>query len=688
MATERLGHDYHDGGSNKSQDTPERTRATDEDERRHRPKRRRVSRACDRCRHSKLKCNGALPQCGPCVKVGKPCLYGATMRRRGLRTGYVRALECLWGLVFQSIEGSETTVETLIAATSRKSFWVRDDMRDGSKGGKTPWETWKSSRVPHAIDTVLSANDNTDEEDPTSNLPAVPDQAKNPSLNWSVHGLSPSSSRAPPSSASQVLCQQCSAEAQEPAKLPDNTTASQSQMPLHKPVFAHQETQGSLPELPPNPVQLLNRYFSFTHSWLPIVERPAVYRSFFAYSMTPADQISDKRVSGETAVLWAIFAYVNKVHGSVNVGNEDTQLQQQEKLYTVARMAIPLEKEKDGSYSTGHVEALLILGLLHYTFCEWHTARNLVGKAILLASHSGLDQPGKCLIDQHRRVWLGSFVLDTLISAHTDTFPLLRPDHVKAFLPLNEGAADEWEPWNLHEALLPGIGAEMAELAAPTHALTVFSALTELICIMNDWICSRGIQRNHRTKRAISIWIHNLPEHIKMQVENILSTPSTLPPPNMVNLIMIHAVLVTETGCPELQTLLSTMDIYSGRFDQHVVPPTFNLLRNILPQQMETTGAICDLVAEVKKLRYGGVTGQSRANVEGANNASTEDPVSTAMPFYHKRAEASVALLFIRLIVFLFALNSLPRTVRLIITVPGQHYPIPPGSQSTTTSTH
>ena len=87
------------------------------------------------------------------------------IRRRGLTTGYVRALECLWGLVFQSIRGSEETVTTLLENTSRKAFWLRDDRHDASNRDEPPFEMWRLSRAPQLIDAILSSNDDTDDDD-------------------------------------------------------------------------------------------------------------------------------------------------------------------------------------------------------------------------------------------------------------------------------------------------------------------------------------------------------------------------------------------------------------------------------------------------------------------------------------------------------------------------------------------
>ena len=164
--------------------------ASDEDESASQHKRRRVSNACMQCRQSKLKCNGARPQCAACLKTKKSCSYEAPVRRRGLKSGYVRALECLWGLLFQSIEGSEQTVERLIAKTSRKAFWLRDETGDSTKPGESPLETWKSSKVSQALDALLSDTDDRGVHEGVTALADLHGQTDDVDLTWKWLGQS------------------------------------------------------------------------------------------------------------------------------------------------------------------------------------------------------------------------------------------------------------------------------------------------------------------------------------------------------------------------------------------------------------------------------------------------------------------------------------------------------------------
>ncbi|CAM1503521.1 Fc.00g011120.m01.CDS01 [Cosmosporella sp. VM-42] len=563
---------------------------SDEDESANPQKRRRVPKARNRCRQGKLKCNGAIPQSGTCLKAKKTCSYKPTMKKRGLRTGYVRALECLWGLVIQSIDGSESAVEKLIVNTSRKSSWVRDDLRDGPKGVEAPLETWKASRIPQAIDALLSANEDMDDDDLTTVLLNPPDQTKEIGFTWSVPDQSPSDHLSGYDGSVPVT---------------NGGALDQNQMEAKAPTTSNKTNKNELPELPQNTQKLLNRYFALTHNWLPIVERHAVYRSLFAYRKTSAVDSADNWKSGENAVLWAIFAYATMIYDPPGTGHDPTQnpTLSLDELYMSARNIIPLEKEDN--YSIGHVQTLLILGLLHYSSCQWSVARTVMGQAIILASHIGLDQIDNYQTDHHRRTWLGGFVLDTLTSANTGKPPQIRSHQVHTFLPIDEAGNEEWEPWHLQEALLPGVGTEMAE----------FGKLLELLCITNDWMCSTTSELNDGCKQALKIWDERLPAHIRTIFGvDAFSTASISPPANILNLYMIHAFLCTKLTCStstrllmglnpgqEWQTLINGMDRFFGRFDQRSIPASFNLLRNILPQKVTGKSAFCELIAELKK---------------------------------------------------------------------------------------
>ncbi|RJE19301.1 Quinic acid utilization activator [Aspergillus sclerotialis] len=117
------------------------------------PKRQRVSRACDSCRLKKDKCDGVQPVCSTCTSLNRPCTYNSNPKKRGVPTGYIRALESLLGLVFTKISGGEETILGLLRAENL--------LRRLAVTAKEPdesdvfYSSWKNSAVLKEIDKIL-----------------------------------------------------------------------------------------------------------------------------------------------------------------------------------------------------------------------------------------------------------------------------------------------------------------------------------------------------------------------------------------------------------------------------------------------------------------------------------------------------------------------------------------------------
>ncbi|KAI0132018.1 hypothetical protein BJ170DRAFT_679916 [Xylariales sp. AK1849] len=82
-------------------------------------KKRKASRACDRCNVQHQPCDNASPKCSVCERAGTDCTYNRPVRKRGPRTGYTAQYgERLWGLVLQANPAIEDLVlQTLASGT-------------------------------------------------------------------------------------------------------------------------------------------------------------------------------------------------------------------------------------------------------------------------------------------------------------------------------------------------------------------------------------------------------------------------------------------------------------------------------------------------------------------------------------------------------------------------------------------
>lgn len=66
-------------------------------------KKRKASRACDRCNSQHQPCDNATPKCSVCERAGTECTYNRPVRKRGPRSGYTgQNGERLWSIVLQA----------------------------------------------------------------------------------------------------------------------------------------------------------------------------------------------------------------------------------------------------------------------------------------------------------------------------------------------------------------------------------------------------------------------------------------------------------------------------------------------------------------------------------------------------------------------------------------------------------
>ncbi|OAX83953.1 hypothetical protein ACJ72_01674 [Emergomyces africanus] len=122
-------------------------------------KRKRVSKACNRCRSRKYRCDGLHPACLACQESGHGCSYDPILKKRGLPEGYVRGLEKLWALSIANIEGLEEVVLELLGskekASSRRSKLL--SLWNNEAASEKLHETWKSSGLYANVEELLAS---------------------------------------------------------------------------------------------------------------------------------------------------------------------------------------------------------------------------------------------------------------------------------------------------------------------------------------------------------------------------------------------------------------------------------------------------------------------------------------------------------------------------------------------------
>ncbi|KAJ2861381.1 hypothetical protein GGI22_002467, partial [Coemansia erecta] len=90
-------------------------------------KRQRVSRACDKCRRKKVKCDGKQPVCTHCEELGHQCTYLDATKKRGPPKGYIEVIETRLHKVEELIRG-------LVAANPDAARYIYDVLQNPASG--------------------------------------------------------------------------------------------------------------------------------------------------------------------------------------------------------------------------------------------------------------------------------------------------------------------------------------------------------------------------------------------------------------------------------------------------------------------------------------------------------------------------------------------------------------------------
>lgn len=254
--------------------------------------------------------------------------------------------------------------------------------------------------------------------------------------------------------------------------------------------------------LPQNVWDLLDHYYAFTHSWLPMSEHQDIMKLTYAY---PSSGLTTSSLSPEDAAahaeLWSILALAAYqmsqegmglcTSGQKRVGHEMTHptdsssyssTADEEAMRKVARDLVPSER---GIYNIRHVKALLLLALIEMGTKCWQAAWLLVGQAVRVAVDLGLlspEQPGGSPLNaasdpKAKHVILSCFILDQALGSRLARPPHLTPEHMSVEKIAEEGI-DEWSPWQDPE--------KRSATRLPVRALSTFNRIVECFMMPHD----------------------------------------------------------------------------------------------------------------------------------------------------------------------------------------------------------
>lgn len=377
-------------------------------------KRQRICRACDQCRRRKSKCDGAQPVCGICRSAGRTCTYEAGGGRRGLPSGYVRKLETALGLVFINIPNSEGILRGLLAECG------------DAKATDRAVAAWRNSQVNRGISQMLVPGCKE-----TSMEDSVEDEAEWEDLE--NRDIIPT------------------IESSEPF-IPTEEIPLQAQ-----PIIAAEPKDVLDVPIPNNTSDLLELYFTYTHCWFPILERRDLLRAMYTYPLrsTPRDETCH-------LVLWAVIAYSSVIHPDHNHGRPNSM----QIVHSIQRR-IPSQLDK---LELGHIQALLILVLLHLQVGDVKLAWVLVGQATRFVTMLPTSSKSRFLHTVHACI-----LLDNLASALLDRSPCLSLEEQLMYGPVEEDDVEEWDHWTARNGFTSN---------GPLRALSMFNAVRQLMQLL------------------------------------------------------------------------------------------------------------------------------------------------------------------------------------------------------------
>ncbi|KAL5049816.1 quinic acid utilization activator [Aspergillus fruticulosus] len=511
------------------------------------PKRQRVSRACDSCRSKKDKCDGAQPICSTCASLSRPCTYRANPKKRGLPTGYIRTLELLWGLVFSKIQGSEEVVRTLLRAANIPSHLAT--MGKEAEGSDTLLSSWKNSIVLKEIERLLTFLEQPDGDQERSARGEIESPAdiegssvlSPETLEWQLPDslgvasqsplpTGPSPVR-PPRSTITRLARDSGTQTIPLGEFEELTINGSSHDQPGVASNPHREDH----HLPPNPWPLLDIYFSYTQCWFPILEKHDILRT--AFRQADDDRYNSPSAAGDNAALWAVLALASIQQTSISATRQLSDLPEDRpdpsQLYAKARSLIPME---NGTHQLGHVQALLILSLIKLGQRDCAAAWMLVGQAVRTAQSLGLNDPSNAAVEEKtagrsKHVFLGCFVLETLVAAQIGQVPSLRKTELTKVGLINEDGLEEWHPWEDQTGLRP-VESSRSFQRGPLHALSTFNRLLSLMCILNELCCWRQTPANSMShletlERQLQLWVSALPKSYRIELQTVSAKPAS-----------------------------------------------------------------------------------------------------------------------------------------------------------------
>ncbi|KAK0610523.1 fungal-specific transcription factor domain-containing protein [Bombardia bombarda] len=446
-------------------------------------KRQRVSRACDQCRAAREKCDGKQALCAPCLSQNRPCAYSASPKKRGVQTGYIRTLELALAWLFEKVPGCEEALDVVLFQQGSQG----QDVLTGKdpRGTERLHKRWRRSRVHRGIDRILSGDNGLspfpDKRFPSEEASDIEGDASRAGSSLPAGPQSSDTGQGQLSSAPDRGTLRSSSIPPEPGpswQTPLPAIESHQTIHTHD-IGAPSSTSPRRLKLPANHWRLLDIYFSYTHSWLPILDKQALFQASYLYSDQGLLIVPEDSSSAVHAELWSALALASfqdaassKSLSAHSIYRDNLSPSQ---VYEIARRLIPPET---GPFQVHHSRALLLLSLVNLGRGHMTSAWLLIGLAIRIFLDISANQPVGHSRQQQRMqsVLVACFMLDTIVSVRYDKPAHLKAEDIVNELPIPEDGLDQWEPWAPCEGF--GISTAASQVSRnPAYCLSTFNQL-------------------------------------------------------------------------------------------------------------------------------------------------------------------------------------------------------------------
>ncbi|QUC22938.1 uncharacterized protein UV8b_07179 [Ustilaginoidea virens] len=535
-----------------------------------RPKKRRVSLACDSCRTAREKCDGAKPQCGACVSQGRPCSYTPATKKRGVQTGYLRTIELSLAWLFLQSPECESSLHALLKQPGN-SRETRALLGKGGAGRQLQ-KVWTDSRVHKAIDLLLSETPNAASDEKTSGNNSDHEE------HLAAHAQ-PRMRAVMPRFAGQT---------------DDASSAALS----CRPDQSHQTKRDrSFTKLPDQWERLLHLYASYTHCWLPIAQPDALHSLATSYGShgVELDLATDPSNRSLHAELWAALA-IASFQDIPRPGHDNLASWKPADVFLVARSLLPAD---DGIFDIHSVNATIIHAVILIGRGKAFAASLLLGKAARILHHqtqsaaeTSSRQASIPSTVQRETALLSCALLDTLTCSLLDQ-PAMTNVYGKDFATSTttmeySGFDKPWPPMPSFSASFDRPGPTIQPMMWPIRTMVQLHAFTTVLDRQLSSSLKHGAATQYRSPEDL---VRKLDSRFSF-CNSLIGGSSipTVPSAYLVKLLFLATTieLAPEVRCSLVSGFLELVESCLEKFGAALTPPIVLLLLQLVEKRAKT----------------------------------------------------------------------------------------------------